>query len=233
MFLDTSVFLLKFLCVSCVFLDYRLACLILHNVFAACFFCTYIISLPFPRLGSMWSVFFIYHWRCCYTLPSFHFFVSCCCVRPLLLPWLIWFSCIGFASASCSSCRYCGFAARVGGWAPKTHNHHCFVFCFFWFCCLVLVMVMVMMMMMMMTTTLLLGCFCRCCSLCPSSFYYSCSCCSSWWYYVIVFLPQGVLPFDSDAFVNYVFILSSSNGHRRQNWQQNKINNKLTRYDSA
>lgn len=25
-----------------------------------------------------------------------------------------------------------------------------------------------------MTTTLLLGCFCRCCSLCPSSFYYSC-----------------------------------------------------------
>ena len=86
-----------------------------------------------------------------------------------------------------------------------------------------------------MTMSLLLGCFCRCCSLCPSSFYYSCSCCSSWWYYVIVFLPQGVLPFDSDAFVNNVFILSSSNGHRGQNWQQNKINNKstATRYYST
>ena len=43
----------------------------------------------------------------------------------------------------------------------------------------------------------------------------------------MVFLPQGVLPFDSDAFVNIVFILSSSNGHRGQNWQHNKINNKI------
>lgn len=75
----------------------------------------------------MWSVFFIYHWRCCYTLPSFHMLLW----RPFLLPWLIWFSCIGFASASCSSCRYCGFAARVGGllllWWRRLYNDDDFV----------------------------------------------------------------------------------------------------------
>lgn len=77
MFLGNSVFLWN----VCAFL----ACFLIVGCLAwFCIICLQLfwgghISLPFLELQSMWSVFFICHWRMLHTLPSFHFFVACCC----------------------------------------------------------------------------------------------------------------------------------------------------------